>query len=141
MNGIVDLLAEKVQFLEKFYEMNEKAIVRFSEGNFDDLESFYNGRETILEMIKKLDQLVVKADQLATNESQIDNGTKAAVLKLLNYKNDLVTNILSQDLQILSVIEQAKSAIIKELCQVQAAQKALGAYGMGEKEHRLDESY
>jgi hypothetical protein len=61
------------------------------------------------------------------------------VLTAMNVKNDLVTRILAQDLQILSVIEQAKSEIIKELRQVQSAKKAVGAYKSGDARNKLDE--
>jgi len=50
-----------------------------------------------------------------------------------------VQQILAQDLQILSVIEQAKSNIIKDLRQVQSAKKAVGAYKSGDAPNRLDE--
>jgi hypothetical protein len=51
----------------------------------------------------------------------------------------LVTRILAQDLQVLSLIEQAKSNIIKELRSVQAGKKAVGAYKSPTQSNKLDE--
>ena len=53
--------------------------------------------------------------------------------------DDLVTQILAQDLQILAVIEQTKSDIIRELRTVQAGKKAVGAYKSGDAPNKLDE--
>lgn len=141
MDRVVELLTEKNQCLERFSRLNESEIIRFSEGNFDSLEQFYQSRETILTMIQKIEKLVIENQQLEEFPRIIPAEHKKSLLKVLARKNDLVTEILSQDLQILSLIEQAKSNIIKELSQVKTARKAMKGYDSKMRDHRLDENY
>ena len=109
------------------------------DGNFDNLEVFYQSRETILDLIRCIDELVEAASATASPSENIPTHIKKAVLETMNEKSSLVTQILEQDLQILSVIEREKSDIIKELKQVQAARKAVGSYKSGENRNKLDE--
>ncbi|MGE0526175.1 MAG: hypothetical protein AB7G93_17670 [Bdellovibrionales bacterium] len=139
MDTIINLLKDKNYHLQKFYQLNESELLNFTEGCFDNLEIFYQSRETILDLIRCIDRLIEAAavsqgEQVTPTDSQ-----KQEMLKAMNTKNDLVTRILAQDLQILSVIEQAKSDIIRELRQVQAAKKVMGAYKSGEPSGKLDE--
>ena len=140
MNAVMTLLNDKNDHLHKFLQLNETELINFMQGNFDNLEIFYQSRETILDLIRCIDGLVEVAlkDSPATG-AEVATGDKKDLLKTLSRKNDLVTQILAQDLQILSVIEQAKSDIIKELRQVQGAKKAVGAYKSGETKNQLDE--
>jgi hypothetical protein len=140
MNAVMTLLNDKNEHLHKFLQLNETELINFMNGNFDNLEVFYQSRETILDLIRCIDGLVEVALKDSPSEgSQIAPEEKRDFLKTLSRKNDLITQILAQDLQILSVIEQAKSDIIKELRQVQAARKAVGAYKSGETKNQLDE--
>lgn len=140
MNAVMTLLTDKNDHLHKFLKINESELINFSQGCFDNLEIFYQSRETILDLIRCIDGLVEVALKNSPNEAgAISGDEKRELMKTLARKNDLVTEILSQDLQILSVIERAKSDIIKDLRQVQAARKAVGAYKSGEITNRLDE--
>lgn len=138
MDTIINLLKDKNEHLDKFRLLNESELLNFSEGIFDNLETFYQARETILDMIRCIDRLVDAAAS-PQDPTQVRDADKKVMLQLMNQKNDLVTHILGQDLQILSVIEAAKSNIIKELRQVQGAKKAVGAYKSGEAPPKLDE--
>lgn len=140
MNAVTTLLKDKNEHLFKFLQLNETELINFTQGNFDNLEIFYQSRETILDLVRCIDGLV----EVALKDSPDANGgitpeEKKELLQILNKKNDLVTRILAQDLQILSVIERAKSDIIKDLRQVQAARKAVGAYKSGDAPNSLDE--
>lgn len=141
MNHIVDLLKEKNQFLEKFYNLNEQELVNLNEGNFENVEVFYNNREGILATINKIDKMIEGEGQFVEDAELISDQEKHSILVALNYKNELVTQILSQDLQILSVIEQTKSELIKDLSQVQTARKVFQAYKSGESRPQLDEEF
>lgn len=138
MENIINLLWDKNYHLQRFYEMNETELANFVEGQFDNLEQFYNSREAILDLIGCIDRLIDQAHHMIS-VSQVTQAHKEEVTKALNSKDDLVHRILSQDLQILSVLEAAKSNIIKELSQVKAARKAMSAYHSGQKDGRLDE--
>ncbi len=132
MKAMMTLLKDKNEHLQKFLQLNETELINFTQGNFDNLEIFYQSRETILDLIRCIDGLVeVALKDSPDNGASITPDEKKELLQILNKKNDLVTQILAQDLQILSVIEQAKSNIIKDLRQVQSARKAVGAYKSG----------
>jgi hypothetical protein len=140
MNAVMTLLNDKNEHLHKFLQLNEIELINFMQGNFDNLEIFYQSRETILDLIRCIDGLVeVALKDNPTAAADIEASDKKDLLRCLNRKSDLVQQILAQDLQILSVIEQAKSDIIKDLRQVQSAKKAVGAYKSGETKNQLDE--
>ncbi|HMN69473.1 MAG TPA: flagellar protein FliT [Bdellovibrionales bacterium] len=139
METIINLLKDKNYHLEKFFQLNEGELLNFTEGNFDNLEVFYQSRETILDLIRCIDRLIEAAAATHSGAEDVSLGQKQEMLNCMNLKNDVVQRILGQDLQILSVIEQEKSGIIKELRQVQAGKKAVGAYKTGGVNNKLDE--
>ncbi|MCB9024989.1 MAG: hypothetical protein H6625_01620 [Bdellovibrionaceae bacterium] len=127
MTSVLDLLIQKNHFLDKFSHLNEREILNFMEGNFDNLDSFYNSREKILGILSEID-IKIQEESIFEVESDVDNQLRKKILRALDYKSDQVTRILGQDLQILSLIETAKSNIIKELSQVKSTRKILGSY-------------
>lgn len=139
MDTIINLLKDKNYHLEKFLQINEGELLNFTDGNFDGLEVFYQSRETILDLVRCIDRLIEAAAATQNDASSVSDGHKREMISCMNMKNDLVTRILAQDLQILSVIEQEKSSIIKELRTVQAGKKAVGAYKSGDAPSKLDE--
>lgn len=139
MDQILELLNNKNFHLNKFLEMNDKELSNFVEGNFDNLERFYQTREAILDLIKCIDRLVEQGNIAITDARTVTEQQRLMLKKVLDEKNEIVTRILAQDLQILSVLETAKSNIIRELAQVKVARKAVGAYHSGHTEPRLDE--
>lgn len=139
MDTIINLLNDKNYHLGKFLELNESELLNFTEGNFDNLEVFYQSRETILDLVRCIDRLIEAAANTHGEGGEISNQNKKEMVMAMSNKNDLVQRILAQDLQILSVIEQAKSNIIKELRTVQSGKKMLGAYKHGEAANKLDE--
>lgn len=138
MDTIIQLLQDKNNHLEKFYKINESELLNFTEGNFENIEHFYKARETILDIIHRIDELIEQGQE-DFDQTKIADTDKKSVLNALSIKNDLVTRILSQDLQILSAIEKAKSNIIRELAQVKGARKAVGGYRTKSRSNRLDE--
>jgi hypothetical protein len=139
MDTIINLLKDKNYHLDKFYQLNESELLNFAEGNFDNLEVFYQSRETILDLIRCIDRLIEAASNSQGDAPAISNEHKKEMIKAMNYKNDVAQRILSQDLQILSAIEQAKSNIIRELRTVQAGKKAIGGYKSMDERNKLDE--
>ncbi len=139
METIINLLKDKNYHLQKFHELNETELLNFAEGNFENLETFYEARETILDLVRCIDRLLEAAAVAQGDDIKISEEDRHQILKCMNEKNDLVTRILAQDLQVLSMIEKEKSDIIKELRQVQSAKKAVGAYKSGETINKLDE--
>lgn len=139
MENIINLLKDKNFHLEKFHQLNESELLNFAEGNFDNLEVFYQSRETILDLVKCIDRLIEAAAAGVDQDHVISDSHKQQMIRCMNIKNEVVTKILAQDLQILSVIEKEKSGIIKELRQVQTGRKAIGGYKTGDVVNKLDE--
>ena len=139
MKTVIELLNEKNHCLEKFFRLNEAELENFANGVFEGLEGFYAAREGLLEIIRKVDEMIERSNDAEISVGAVDATESKSVENALSYKNELVARILEQDLRILSNIEQAKSNIIKELTQVRAARKAVGAYGGNTSGENLDE--
>lgn len=138
METIINLLKDKNFHLQKFHQMNEIELMNFSEGNFDNLEIFYQSRETILDLVRCIDKLIEAAAD-GQDQAEVTDQHRQEMIRAMSQKDDLVQRILAQDLQVLSLIEQAKSQIIRELRSVSTAKKAIGGYKTGEVINKLDE--
>lgn len=139
MMRIVALLNEKNHYLEKFYSLNEVELANFAQGQFDNLEYFYQTRERILEVLKYVDAQIDRAqaeigDLSATSMEERDQAKEA-----LRIKDEYVGRIIEQDIQVLACIEMAKNSIIKELQESRRGRKAVGSYKARDFNQRLDE--
>lgn len=139
MQTIIELLNEKNFCLEKFIRVNESELENFKAGNFNNLEDFYATREGLLEIIKRIDIIIDEKNQIPVDVALISADFKKEILEAQKCKNDLVAQILQQDLEILSALENAKSDIIRELSAVRSNKKAIGSYKSGLSTTRLDE--
>lgn len=138
MERVISLLREKNHYLEKFFTVNEHELINFGEGNFENVEAFYQAREKILELIRCIDGLI-QDETDRTIDQEVGPADKVEVESLLRAKDEWVSSILAQDLQILSYIDKEKSNIIKELRSTAHARKAVGAYRSGETPNQIDE--
>jgi len=139
MLRIINLLEEKNHYLEKFYALNEGEIVNFSLGNFENLESFYNTRERILEILKYIDGQLDLVNTETQELRQFSPEERRQVREAMNIKDEYVGRIIEQDLEVLSFIEAAKSNIIRELQDVRRVRKAVSGYKSPTFTNRLDE--
>ncbi|MGZ3743977.1 MAG: hypothetical protein ACXWRE_10705 [Pseudobdellovibrionaceae bacterium] len=139
MLRIISLLQEKNHYLEKFYALNETELVNFSLGNFESLELFYNTRERILEIIKYIDGQLGQTDLVTESSVYTAPQDRAAIALAMRTKDEYVSRIIEQDLEVLACIEAAKSNIIRELQDVRRARKAVGGYKSPTFNKRLDE--
>lgn len=132
MIRIIQYLNEKNHFLEKFCTLNETQISRLRAGLFDELEVFYNQREDLLKIIKYIDAEIHKAHMLHKDTTgQFAAEQKTEIYACLRAKESYAKHILEQDLEVLGLIDDAKSTIIKELQGVQKARKAMIGYKTG----------
>ena len=139
MRKSIELMKQKNRLLKKFYRLNESELVNFSLGNFDHIQGFYFARETLLNMVAILDERLKEQDVYQAKSNEFTDIEKKEIQNCLNIKNDLVTKILEQDLQVLSMVESAKTGLIKELSQARVTRKAVGSYHSGHSEAQLDE--
>lgn len=140
MTRILTLLNQKNHYLEKFYALNESEFQKFLHGNFDQIESFYQTRERILEMIKYIDAEIDKTqDTVVDSEAPQFSIMKRRISEALRTKNVYVEKIIQQDLEILSCIESAKNSIIKDLQDLHRGKKAVGGYKIKTYSNKIDE--
>jgi len=131
MENIIGLLREKNQFLKKFYTLNKAELLRLSEGDFSRLDIFYQSRETILDMITHVENRMEETLGVTAVVDPVSEEERLRIRRELDFKDDVVNEILDQDLQILSFIENAKTDIIKELQDVSKKRDVIGSYNSG----------
>ncbi|MBT4761875.1 MAG: hypothetical protein HOO06_09285 [Bdellovibrionaceae bacterium] len=145
MNQILALLREKNSLLEKFYSLNRNEIQNITDQNFSNIEKFYQDREDILGIIRLIDRKIDESNNTADSLEEVDTVSdeiRIEMRELLSFKKAIVEKILSQDLGILSQIDDEKSRIIVELSKTGTQKKAIGSYkSKGKRNHRLDESF
>jgi len=126
---LVQLLNEKNHFLEKFYALNEDQITQLQIGSFDGVEKFYNQREDLLKILKYVDSEIHKAHRMYKDVAGVFNeDEKSQIRDCMRIKESYVKRILQQDLTVLSLIDDAKTQIIRELQDIQKAKTALAGY-------------
>lgn len=139
MTRIITLLNEKNHYLEKFYSLNETELVNFVQGQFENLESFYQTRERILEVLRYVDSQIEKINDETQAIDTIVESERQQVKQALGIKDQYVTKIIEQDIQVLSCIETAKNSIIRELQDVRRNRKGISGYKTNTFNKRLDE--
>jgi hypothetical protein len=140
MERIITLLREKNHYLAKFHEINEKELLRFDSGNFDNVEPFYMTRDKILDLIRVIDDLIQEENAKHENNPSCTPEQRDEMEYLLHEKDDYVKKILDQDLEVISTVEKEKSNIIRELQAVNKGRKAIGGYHSGTPNRKvLDE--
>lgn len=139
MERVIGLLGQRNKLLGKYMDLNEAQMDRLAQGDFDGIDEFYHARETVLEMIQRTEaSMQISLSQIpATRVAQAAD--RNSVEELLRERNELVTEILEQDLEILSLIERAKSEIIEELATLRRSRKLANKYHSGEAPRNLDE--
>ncbi|MBO9666599.1 MAG: hypothetical protein J7501_07270 [Bdellovibrio sp.] len=139
MHRIISLLNEKNHYLEKFYSLNEVELVNFAQGQFDNLQHFYQTRERILDVLKYVDAQIDRAHNDMGETITMAETDRQQVKEALTIKDEYVSRIIEQDIQVLACIEMAKNSIIKELQEVRKNRKAIGGYKTNTFTKRLDE--
>ncbi len=129
MIRIVQLMTEKNHFLEKFYTLNEQQIIKLESGHFEDIETFYNKREDMINILKYIDSEINKSHLQHKDINGVFAETdKRALRECMRVKEMFVGKILDQDMQVLALIDEAKTKIIRELQDVRLAKKAMAGY-------------
>lgn len=137
---LITLVYEKNHYLEKFYSLNERELVNFLAGNFENLEGFYQSREQILEMIRYVDMQIDKShNDVLRSGVDLHDMIKRDLKKAMKIKDEYVERIISQDLNVLACIDRAKTEIIRELQALKNGKKAVAGYKMPDFRKSLDE--
>lgn len=145
---VLELLVEKKHFLNEFNKINLQGLSQFQNNNFDNIEVFYNSREKLLEIIQYIDQKIDKlpSDKLngpsnaSRKETSFSSAAPAVNTTTANSDDSkmiafiqleikaLAQEILKQDMQILSLMDQEKSSIIKDLQNIGKNKKHFSSY-------------
>jgi hypothetical protein len=128
MEEILNLLKERNTFLRQFYSINRTEMFRFEEGDFSRIEYFYKSRDNILDMISHLESELDGRLGVLEAGDDVPPDLKTQVRTELDFKDDVITQILDQDLEILAKIDGAKNKIIKELQEVAKVKNGLSGY-------------
>ena len=137
MTRVVTLLNEKNHYLEKFFSLNETELANFVQGNFDNLEYFYQTRDRILDVVRYIDAQIEK--EQVQDMATIAEDFKKQVRQAMTIKDQYVARIIEQDIQVLACIENAKNQIIRELQNLQKSKKAVSGYKVNTFDQRLNE--
>jgi hypothetical protein len=136
MLRIIALQNHKNHYLEKFYTLNETELLNFAKGDFSNLNHFYETRENILAAIRYID---AQLNEIEREKIETTNEQKREFTVNLNIKEQYVSRILVQDLEVLACIESEKSDIIRELQEIKRAKKAVSGYKSPTFKKHLDE--
>lgn len=137
MERLISLMNEKNHYLEKFYSLAEESLPNFRNGSFEGLDYFYKTREQILGVIKYIDSQL--SSHLQIESENHSEELKSQMRQCISIKDEYVRRIISQDVEVLSCIEQAKNLIIKELQEVRKSKKAVSGYKTPTFQSRINE--
>lgn len=127
MDLIISLLEEKNHHLQMFLEVSINERKSFKARNFENLEELYSMRESLLEGIRSLDRRIHQYSANIETDS-LSEEMKLKIKTLMSSKQNLVNQILSQDLVMLSCVENEKSNMIKKMTSVRDGRRLLKAY-------------
>jgi hypothetical protein len=139
MDKIITMLKERNKYLAKFSAINIAELGKMTSGSYDSIDEFYNAREGILGVIKQIELMLEKRLNSMGDFTNASASIKKYVSHLLKERDELVNQILNQDLEILSLIDQTKNTIIQELQSLRKNRKVIGSYKSGNKTNTLDE--
>ena len=115
MHRLVHILEQKNESLEKFYNLSRERIHCFERGDFRQLKNFYLVRENLLQGIGRLDAQIEGLGDVGAPSVALSPDVHKHILQLQKARRHWVTQILWQDLHLLSFVEKAKSNMIRKL--------------------------
>lgn len=125
MEKVVELLTERNRILKKFSNLNEKQLEHMTGGNYDNIDEFYHNREVILQIVSYIETHIREFIHSESAIHQVPNTLRTQVQACLKAKDEIVTHILEQDLELISQIEKAKTKIITELQSTEKSRQVL----------------
>jgi hypothetical protein len=139
MKRTLVLLSERNHYFQKFKAVNEAELIRLKKGDFTNIDIFYKNRESLLNMVAHIEDLIEKRITMTTPAESATIEMRTELLGLLKGKDQLIKDILAQDLEILGLIDREKSKIITDLKTLNNGRKALSAYQHSSPSYQLDE--
>ena len=112
---LVQILEQKNKSLEKFYNLSREGLTCFQQGDFSQIKNFYLVREGLLKNIGQLDKQLENLGDIGDPSLKLKPNTHIRIRQLQKIRRHWVTQILWQDLRMLSFVEKAKSNMIYQL--------------------------
>jgi hypothetical protein len=125
MEELIELFKEKNHFLKKFYLLNLKELKNFSSSKFENLEYFYEQREKLIDI---LNYIKTKIEKLAEHPDLKCYEQNKAIQAIEEKNQTIAKDILGQDAEMLTHIENEKNIIIKELQKIKTGKKIVSKY-------------
>lgn len=136
MEAYLKYVMDRNHYFDKYYSLNQREIKKFEAGDFSGIDSLYENRQAILEIVTVIEQRMNDIAQEVVDS--IDSETKSNLKALFEYKDELLKQILDQDIHIMSLVEVEKNNIIQELAESRTGKKAVSAYKSGRKKNSLN---
>lgn len=119
----------KIDFLIEFTRINSKFIDEFADGSFEKIDLFYEQREKILKII-----------QFINKKIELKSGTNhKSYFEAIVEINRLVELITKQDFCILSLIDQKKAELLKDIQSLNKNKKTINSYKTKVDHRQFDE--
>jgi hypothetical protein len=135
MIEFIEFMQERNNYLIRFHNLNKEQIVAIKQRNIDGIDAFYEKRQAILDVIDVLDEKIQVSVQ---QHSTITVEQKAIASKEILFRDELIHDILKQDLEVISLIEQEKQYLFEEMNQLKKSRKAVSAYSSKSRKSSYD---
>jgi hypothetical protein len=138
MSEVLKLLKKKTFFLTEFRRINEHELQNFANGHFEGLDHFYLNRERLLEIIQTID-----SDLSILSQSEVSVAPPSTVRNQVSEQQEqiarLAKTIVQQDLDLLTLMEDARTKIIQELQTISKNKKGFSSYKTKVEHRQFDE--
>ncbi len=128
MEGFIDLLHERNKYLREFYNVNKNQLLKLDKGMLGDLQKFYSRREIILQALNQVSEKIGGISENSLDNISFKETDQCEVQEAIAYKEELVSEILFQDLKVLSFVESAKTDMIQDLMGMEIARQDMNLH-------------
>lgn len=126
-----DLQNEKRHFLLEFANLNRTALQQFSQGQFQFIDSFYEGRENLLNILNYIEQKIHDQKQCMDKTEKQSLNFKREELPSSEIDNlPIINEILALDEKIQQHIKQEKDHLFNEIQSIGKNKKNFVNYKM-----------
>lgn len=128
----LETMRECNQILMRLHAVNKNQISSMKDGSYQNLETFTDKRQAILEMLD------IVEDQLDAQWSKLEETHKNAMAKEISLRKEVLQNILEQEIDLHRLIEAEKNRTMLEIHATKKSHKVVSAYKSGRTDKKLD---
>ncbi len=132
-------MEERNRYLKKFYTINNEQLKNLKSKKFEQIEDFYKTRQSIIDIIDILEN---KIEDIASSlRFEPSDQIKTSIRYELKKRDEIIRRILEQDLEIISILNEQKIEIVKEITSTAKNRKVFGAYNSEKPNKILDQEF